>query len=135
MNKSLFILFLLAVLPSVQSCKKKEASEPTAKELITRDDWTWVRFEFYDNNGNLTSETEPHTKWVFAPSGDYYIYDLGGTIYRYGTWQLLDNDTKLRLIEHSGSYDYTFEIDALSENKFTITYTVSTGHGSYYFER
>ncbi len=135
MNKSLFILFLLAVLPSVQSCKKKETSEPTAKELITRDDWTWVRFEFYDNNGNLTSETEPHTKWVFAPSGDYYIYDLGGTIYRYGIWQLLDNDTKIHIIEHSGSYDYTFDIETLTDSKFTLAYTVSTGHGSYYFER
>lgn len=129
------LLLAFLMFPVLQSCKKKETPKPSARELITRDDWTWVKFEFYDNNGNLTSHTEPHTKWVFAPSGDYYVYDLGETIYQYGTWQLLDNDTKIHIVEHAGSYDYTFDIDTLTENKFTITYTVTTGHGAYYFER
>ncbi len=135
--KKLVILFLaIAMIPSIQSCKKKETPKPSAKELITKDDWTVVKFEFYDVNGNLTNTQNYHRKWVFSPSMDYYIYDDSGDLDDYGTWGLLDDDSKIRLLQHAGNYDYTFDIEKLSDNEFQFSLTVSSsGKGIYYLSR
>ncbi len=136
MKTIIVLLLAFTLMTSFQSCRKEEEPDKTtAKEIITNDSWTWVRFEFFDTDENLISETEPNTKWVFTPTNDYFIYDTGNFIYQYGDWQLLDNDSKVHIKEHSGLYDYTFDIDELTEKKFTLTYTVITGHGTYYFER
>ena len=135
MKKFVVLMLTLVLIPSIQSCKKKEEPKPSAKELITKDDWTVVKLEFYDANGNLTNTYNYHNKWVFVPSMDYYMYDDSGDLQSYGTWSLLDDDSKIRFQEHAGIYDYTFDIDKLSDNEFQFSMTGSSGKVVYYLSR
>ncbi len=135
--KKIFVLLLaLAMIPAVQSCKKKEKEpEPSAKELITMDDWTWVKREMFNNAGDLIISVNPNTKWVLTSSNDFYFYDSSGDLLQYGTWQLLDDDTKIRFIEHNGSYDNTYEINELTEDSFKFSGIFSGNKHVYYLER
>ena len=136
MKKLIVILLALAMIPAVQSCKKKQKEpEPSAKELITMGDWTYKKRKVYDSNNNLISSTNDNEKWVFSTSNDYYFYDNAGDIDEYGTWQLLDDDSKIRFIEHYGIYDETLEIIELTEDKFTIRNEISGSKFYFYLER
>lgn len=134
MNKLVVFLLAIALMPSLQSCKKKEEPKPTAKELLTKADWTHIKNEIYDANGNLIITITLNNKMVFSPSGDYYYYNSSGNIYEYGTWSLLDDDTKIQLTEHGGQ-PRTFDIEKLTETEFNISLSGNTGKNILYFIR
>ena len=134
MKKSLIILLAIALIPSFQSCKKKEEPKPSAEELITQDDWIMYKIEMYDANGNLTNTVTANNKWVFAPSKDYYYYDNSGNLNDYGTWSLSDNDSKITLNSHDGSV-YPFDIDKLTKNEFDLVLSGSSGKWILYLKR
>ena len=124
------------MIPAVQSCKKKQKEpEPTAKELITMDDWTLKNRKVYDSNDNLIIDENPNLRWVFSPSNDFYFYDSAGDIYLYGTWELLDDDSKIRIMEHGGGIDVTLDIDKLTNDEFTISHPYGSGKEVLYLER
>ena len=135
MKKFVVLLLALAMIPSIQSCKKKEEPKPTAEEIITKDDWRHVKTESYDTSGNLVNTQTLNHKVVFTVSGDYYYYDDSGDISDYGTWELLDDDTKILITPHSGGNNFTFDIEKLSENEFNFSITGSTGKHIYYHTR
>ena len=133
--KKLVVLFLaIALIPSIQSCKKKETPKPSAEELITKDDWTHIKNEIYDANGNLINTDTRNNKMVFSPSGDYYYYNISGNISEYGTWALLDDDTKIQMTDHGGQ-SRTFDIEKLGETEFNISFSDNTGKIILYFKR
>ena len=127
MKKLVIFLLAIALMPSLQSCRKKEEPKPSAKELITMDDWTFVKREIYDANGDLANTMTAHNKWVLTQSNDYFFYDNNGAIYDYGTWKLLDNDKKIEFIQHDAVYDQIFDIDKLTKSNFTFSITSNTG--------
>ncbi len=135
MKKLLVFLMALATISSFQSCKKKEAPKPSAKEIITKDDWRHVKTESYDASGNLVNTQTLNHKVVFTVSGDYYYYDDTGNISDYGTWELRDGDSKILIIPHSGGSSYTFDIEKLIENEFNFSITDSTGKYVFYHTR
>ncbi len=136
MKKFVVLLLTLAMIPSIQSCKKKEETpKPTAKELLTKDDWRHVKTESYDTSGNLVNTQTLNHKVVFTVSGDYYYYNDSGDISDYGTWELLDDDTKILITHHSGGNNFTFDIEKLTENEFNFSITGSTGKYIFYHTR
>ncbi len=136
MKKLVVLLLTLVMIPAVQSCKKKEkAPEPSAKEILTKDDWTLTKQDIYDSNGNLVGSNSYNFRWVFSPSNDFFYYDNMGDLYTYGTWELLDDDTKFHMVEHGGGFDITFDIDKLTESEFVISHPYGTGKEVLHFER
>ncbi len=135
MKKFVVLLLALALIPSIQSCKKKEEPKPSAKELLTQDAWYHFKNETYDSNGNLTNSQTRNNKMVFAPSNDYYYYNNTGQISEYGTWRLTDNDTKIEMLEHSDTQAASFNIDKLTESEFTISIAFGSVKYVLYFKR
>ncbi len=136
MKKILVLLFAIAMMPTLQSCKKdNEEPEPSAKELLTKDKWNFVKVESYDSSGNLTDTDTPDSKLILSPSDDYFFLDDNGDLTEYGTWKLKDNNSKFQFIEHNNVYDNTFDIEKLTDKKFNISVTDSAGKSILYFER
>ena len=122
MKKLVVFLLAIALIPSIQSCKKKEESKPTAKELLTKDAWRHVKVEFYNNSGNLVNTITLNNKMVFSPSGDYYYYNSSGNISEYGTWSLIDDETKIQMRDQGGQPGI-FDIEKLTETEFIISFS------------
>ena len=136
MKKLAVLLLTVMMIPAVQSCKKKQKEpEPSAKELITKDDWMLTKRKLYDSNGNLITSENPNFRWVFAPTQDFYFYDNAGDLYLYGTWELLNDDSKIHLVTHGGGIDVTLDIDELTGDKFTMSHPYGSGKEVLYLER
>ena len=134
MKKLVIFLLAIALMPSLQFCKKKEEPKPSAEEIISMDDWTFYKAEFYDANGNLLGTSYENNKVVFTPSGDFYFYDSSGNIADYGTWELIDNDAKIKIFTHSGT-TWIFEIEKLTDNEFDYSDSGGSGKQIYYHKR
>ena len=125
MKKIVVILFATVMISSFQSCKKKkEDPAPTAKELISEDDWTEVKVEHYDASGNLQYSNSVNNKVVFTPSGHYYYYDDTGNIVTYGTWELSNDNKKITI--RNTNFNQTYDIKKLTRNKFYFLHDYST---------
>jgi len=135
MKKLVVFLLAIALIPSIQSCKKKEEPKPSAKELLTKSAWHHVKNETYDSNGNLTNTQTKDNKMVFTPSNDYYYYNNAGQIIEYGTWRFTDDDTKIDFTEHGTTQAASFNIDKLTESEFTISIAFGSVKYVLYFKR
>ena len=134
MKKLVIFLLAIALMPSFQSCRKKEKPKPSAKELITMDDWTFYKVEAYDANGNLVGTSSENNRVVFTPSGNFYVYGSSGSIGNYGTWELIDNDAKIKINNHNGT-TWIFEIEKLTDNEFDFSDSNGSGKNIYYHKR
>ena len=119
MKKLVILLLTLAVIPATQSCKKKKKnSGPSAEEILTDGDWNYTKEEYYDAAGNLTNTYQINHIVKFKSDGTYERYDANQQLLTSGTWELKDNDSKIRIVHSNGSFDTTFDIVKLEDSEF-----------------
>ncbi len=73
-----------------------------------------------DQDGTFLFNTTHNNKWIFASWGDYFFIDEMGAIYEYGTWEILDNDSKLHLSDNSLTNDCLYDIE-VTDDKFVFS--------------
>jgi hypothetical protein len=101
---------MLMVLTLNTSCKKKakEPEAPSVKELLTGTPWDLYMLEQYDASGNLTDTQMLAFTYDFRSDNSLIITTPSGTYH--WTYELLDNDQKIRIQNASTGSDITYKI-------------------------
>jgi hypothetical protein len=123
MKKILFVLLVSILGSGLNSCKKEcPVVEPTLEEILTREGWKYDKIEVYVN-GVLTN-TNDLSGWerVYAPSGDYYTYNVQGQTTDYGTY-VFNPDTDpmtISLQAFSANTPTNYIVEKLEEKEFVF---------------
>ncbi len=121
MKKLVILLLALAIIPATQSCKKKKEESLSAKEILTKEDWTLTYLKEYDAQGNLTQNSQLNFKFIFKTNNVFEVYDTSGNLISSGNWSLLNNDTQIEIDND------VYDIDKLEMNEFIISRPFSNG--------
>jgi hypothetical protein len=132
------LTMLLATCILCINCKKQDRSYVVEINLLTQDTLVYDEQILWWNSPNQTISYKRDS--IFNSNdlkGDWFKYERDGSFeaalsngHTYsGNWELLENATKIRLSSIELSYDETFEIIALTKEKFEWT---DLEHHSFY---
>jgi len=136
--KKIFVLLVLSVvLFSYQSCKKKEeAPNIPADELLTRDSWQHYKNTLFNKSGEVIYSLDKNGRMVFTKTNDYFYHDENNDVDTYGKWELLENDTQIKLFNTEFQTETVYKIYKLTEDELIYYREYRTGGKYvYYFKR
>lgn len=128
--RTLKIVLFFAAASLAIACKKGK-DKPAATELLTQKPWVIEKIEERQGNEPLQNvflayeECQKDNQWVFTSSFNFNITEGENAcpgsspreVLETGTWQLLDNNTKLDIDGEE------VKIEQLDGNKLVISYT------------
>ena len=126
--------FLLPVLLTVNSCKKKN-DQKSKTQLITERDWRASKIEEKENSNPWINQLDGQAvcvtddRYIFRTNNTYEINEgptkcnpADDQIYDTGSWSLGDNETKFIWL-----FGVAFTIDKLDESTLIISYSQTVG--------
>ena len=132
--KKLALLFVATVLVTTtfSSCKKDD--EPTARELLTSEIWTGVKYKDYDaGSGTTVEDSMIGYDYAFLSNGDAINY-INSVPKFLDEWNLTNGGTKLEItygplisISKAPSLPTVFDIISLTETELIIKQTYDNG--------